>query len=153
MNEKVQSILNFLGDENPIKPSEQALKYAYTRSKVRRSRARQVVSYNFSIKPRWITMCRELEANENEKTKKQMENEANLIDHSTKAQISKKSKTKLMTAIDWVVYASKNKNVYSCKTRSSFKFKINFITLTIPPQETDQVTEKTLKQLINTWLT
>lgn len=153
MNKKVTSILSFSEEVLSMPVSEQALKYAKARNQKRRSRARQVVSFNFSIKPRWITMCRELEASENGKTKKQLINEINLSEHSTKGQISKKSKGKLMTAIDWVVYSSQNKSVYSCKTRSSFKFKINFITLTIPPQETDQVSEKTLKQLINTWLT
>jgi len=117
------------------------------------SRKREVVSYRMSIRPRWVTMTVEKEPIDRVKSQAQLKNETNLVDNTTKGQISKKSKNKLITAVDWVIYSSVNKKVYSMKHRSSFKFKVNFITLTIPPQGDGEIKEKKLKALINTWLT
>src|SRR5665648_245553 len=84
------------------------LKVAEGKVKDVRNRQRQCVSVNFTIRPRWVTMCREMEDMGRTKTKKQVDNEANLVDNTTKGQISQKSKIRLITAIDWVIYAAQN---------------------------------------------
>lgn len=116
-------------------------------------RERQITEYRFSIRPRMICMTEIKEESEWVKSERQIINEENLKDNATKGKISEKSKKKLMTAIDWLLYAAQKKSVFSMKTKSSFKFKVNFITLTIPPQADGLVKEKKLKALINTWLT
>ncbi len=77
----------------------------------------------------------------------------NLSNNSTNGQLSKKSTQKLKSSINWLVTASQHKNLKSLKTQQQYKFKINFITLTIPPQEQEQVEEKKFKTIINTFLT
>lgn len=77
----------------------------------------------------------------------------NLKDNSTKGQLSKKSKSKLKSSINWLIIAANKKNVKSLKYNQIFKFKINFITLTIPPQENELIEEKKFKTILNTWLT
>lgn len=116
-------------------------------------RERQITEYRFSIRPRMICMTEIKEDSEWIRSERQLNNEKNLLEHKTKGVISEKSKKKLMTAIDWILYSAKKKSVFSMKTKSSFKFKVNFITLTIPPQQNGLVKEKKLKALINTWLT
>lgn len=77
----------------------------------------------------------------------------NLKNNKTKGIISKSSQVKLKRCINWLIISSKQKKVYSLKQCQAFKFKVNFITLTIPPQADGLVKEKDFKQLINTWLT
>jgi hypothetical protein len=77
----------------------------------------------------------------------------NLKDNSTKGILSKKSIQKLKGSINWLVIAAQNKNLKSLKTTYIHQFKINFITLTIPPQENELITEKKFKIILNTWLT
>lgn len=82
----------------------------------------------------------------------QIENEKHLRERETKGILSKKSKQKLINSINWLVLAAKKKRVYRKATNSHFWFKINFITLTIPPQQFEDVSSKKIKTLINTWL-
>lgn len=77
----------------------------------------------------------------------------NLQNNSTKGQLSKQSTQKLKSSINWLVIAAQRKNLKSLKTKFIHQFKINFITLTIPPQEIEQVSEKKFKTILNTWLT
>lgn len=77
----------------------------------------------------------------------------NLKNNKTRGLISKKSQTKMKKAINWLIVSSTKKQLYSMKTNQKFSFKVNFITLTIPPQKDEQVNEKTFKSLLNTWLT
>jgi hypothetical protein len=84
------------------------------------------------------------------KSRKSLEN---LKDNKTKGQISKAAKTKMKRSINWLVISSTKKKLYSFKANQRVEFKVNFLTLTIPPQEQNQVSEKLFKQLLNTWLT
>lgn len=77
----------------------------------------------------------------------------NLKQNSTRGLLSDKAKQKLKGSINWLVVAAQKKTVKSLKTNNSYKFKINFITLTIPPQEEGLVDEKKFKTILNTWLT
>lgn len=77
----------------------------------------------------------------------------NLKQNSTRGLLSEKAKQKLKGSINWLVVAAQKKTVKSLKTNNTYKFKINFITLTIPPQENGLVDEKKFKSILNTWLT
>lgn len=46
--------------------------------------------------------------------------------------VSNKSSTKIRNAVNWMLFFSKKKKVYSIKERSTFYFYLNFITLTLP---------------------
>ena len=112
-----------------------------------------VTDIRFSIRPNYVVQT-VIRANAgNYKTRKQIDNEMNLINHQTKGLLSDKSKKKLMQSIDWLVLSAVKKRVYSKKLKRIFRFKVNFITLTIPPQQGAQISEKLLKQVMNTWLT
>lgn len=77
----------------------------------------------------------------------------NLKNNTTKGQLSEQGKRKLKQAINWLVVSSQKKKLKSLKTNFVHDFKINFVTLTIPPQENEQVNEKKFKTILNTWLT
>jgi hypothetical protein len=78
---------------------------------------------------------------------------ANLKNNATRGLISQKSKSRLKKSINWLVMSAVKKKAFSLKTTNTFNFKVNFITLTIPPQENGLIEEKEFKSLINTWLT
>jgi hypothetical protein len=77
----------------------------------------------------------------------------NLRDNKTRGLLSEKAKQKLKGSINWLVVAAQKKTVKSMKSNNKYKFKINFITLTIPPQSDELVDEKKFKTILNTWLT
>lgn len=77
----------------------------------------------------------------------------NLKDNTTKGLISKKSKAKLKKSINWLIMSSQQKKAFSLKTNHNYQFKVNFITLTIPPQKDQLLSEKQVKSILNTWLT
>lgn len=77
----------------------------------------------------------------------------NLKDNSTKGLISDKAKQKLKGSVNWLIVAAQRKNLKSLKTNYTHDFKINFITLTIPPQKDSMIEEKKFKTILNTWLT
>lgn len=77
----------------------------------------------------------------------------NLKNNSTNGMLSKSAKAKLKSSINWLIIAAKRKNVMSLKYSQAFKFKINFITLTIPPQMDGLIDEKKFKTVLNVWLT
>ena len=97
------------------------------------------------------TECKEwlTENNDRVRTRQHL----NLRNNSTRGQLSKKSKAKMKKAINWLVIASEKKKAFNLKVNKHFNFKINFITLTIPPQEKGLISEKEFKSVLNTWLT
>ena len=68
----------------------------------------------------------------------------NLKDNSTHNQLSEASRRKAKRAIKYLIFNSSEKKVYNPKFKSSFVFKINFITLTLPSKQihTDQTIKK-----------
>jgi hypothetical protein len=49
--------------------------------------------------------------------------------------ISKKAKTRMLRAIDWLLVLSENKTVYKPHTKKKFKFKVSFVTLTLASKQ------------------
>ncbi len=60
--------------------------------------------------------------------------------------------SKLRNAINWLTTSAKHKRVFSKSDQKNFWFKVNFITLTIPPQGSNVVTEKVFKKTLHAWL-
>lgn len=112
-----------------------------------------ITGYKFKFRSNCIIRTEQKEwvnGNWDKVSKRKLEN---LKDNSTKGKLSKKSKSKLKQSINWLIMAATKKNVKSLKYNQVFKFKINFITLTIPPQENEIIEEKKFKTILNTWLT
>ena len=66
--------------------------------------------------------------------------------------LSEKSRKKLTTSINWLTLYSQKKKVYHADKKHSFKFKVNFVTLTLPTlQRHFDTTIK--KKLLNGFLT
>lgn len=108
---------------------------------------------NVYINPTYFVIKPEYERHNYKRSIKQLNNERNLKENSTKGILSKKAIGNLRNAINWLIHSSTEQQVYSRKQKALFKFKINFITLTIPKQETEQVTNEQFKKCFNTWLT
>jgi len=60
-------------------------------------------------------------------------------------EISKKAATRLRNALSWMLYVSKSKKVYNKHLKSFFRFRINFITLTLSSKQihSDTIIKKT----------
>lgn len=107
----------------------------------------------FSIYPTYIISTPIFTGGNGIRSKAQRDNEKNLTDNSAKGQLSKKASTKLNNAVNWLVSSAQYKRVYSKQEQKHFYFKINFITLTIPEQPTDQVNGKVVSEMLHTWIT
>jgi hypothetical protein len=67
--------------------------------------------------------------------------------------LSSKAKSKMKNALNWLHVSAKYKAVYSKREQKSFWFKVNFITLTIPPQKDAPVSSAQFQKCLNTFLT
>ncbi len=108
--------------------------------------------YNIYIKPSYVVTMPELSGLSGIRSAKSKANEANLSDNTHKGQLSKKSMSKLRNAINWLVSSAKYKRVYSKADQKTFWFKVNFITLTVPPQNGAVVSEKVFKKVLHAWI-
>jgi len=101
-------------------------------------------------KPYFITPCISIHPDEmyiynkidwiDGKRKVSEKSKLNLIDNTTHSKLSDKSKKKAKRAIKYLIYNSTEKTAFNHKTQSTFKFKVNFITLTLSSAQihTDQ---------------
>lgn len=104
------------------------------------------------IRPTYVCTYYNYSREDKEKTEKQLENEKNLLDNKSNGNLSNKAVAKLKNAVNWLICAAKPKRVYDKINDRHFHFRINFITLTIPPQKNDSISPKKIKALLNTWL-
>lgn len=70
--------------------------------------------------------------------------EIHLKDNLPAGIISRKAERRVKQAIDWLLYLSKEKVFYHNKFKRNYKFRINFVTLTLPAKQvhTDQELKK-----------
>lgn len=80
-------------------------------------------------------------------------NQANLLENGHKGLLSSKAIGKMRNSINWLLCAAEDKNVYNKKLNSWFKFKVNFITLTLPDTEMKVDNQFLQKRLLNPFLT
>ena len=57
------------------------------------------------------------------------------IDNFQKGELSKNAKRKLFRAIDYLLFLAPEKTSYHFKTKKPFKWKVNFITMTLPAKQ------------------
>ena len=84
-----------------------------------------------------------------EKTLHKYYNESSMINLQNNRVINKlslSSKKKVKRAINYLLYLSREKTAYNHKTKSTFKFKLNFITLTLPSRQ--QHDDNTIKSVL-----
>lgn len=112
-----------------------------------------ITDYRIRINPNNICITEVTEWLGADLSKYRTKQHENLKNTSTRGILSPKNIKRIKSAINWLVISSENKVAYSMKTKKKFKFKINFVTLTIPPQQKGMVKEKEFKILLNTWLT
>jgi hypothetical protein len=105
------------------------------------------------IRPSSVFIKPQFTNSERIRSEKQVQNDKNLRDNKHKGLLSRKSAKELSTSIEWLIAAAKDKRVFCKKTGKSFTFKVNFITLTIPPQKNGVVSSVLFKSALNTWLT
>lgn len=111
------------------------------------------VDYSIGVSPNSIVISQIKEWSDGSGFNRKLRSLENLKNNKTKGLISKKSQVKMKKAINWLIISSTKKQLYSMKLNQKFNFKVNFITLTIPPQKDTDVSEKKFKSLLNTWLT
>jgi hypothetical protein len=109
--------------------------------------------YRFTINPQSICLTEVHEWLGDDLSKNRTKQDANLANNATKGILSPKNVKRLKKAVNWLVVSSQHKQAFSFKKQTHFKFKINFITLTIPPQELALIDETKFKRLLNTFLT
>ena len=104
------------------------------------------------IRPTYFVIRPQFEGVTFKRSLKQKENEKNLKDNSHKSQLSTKAISNLRNSINWLVHSAKYKRVWSKRDNKAFWFKVNFITLTIPPQKNEVINEKDFQKCLNIWL-
>ncbi len=109
-------------------------------------------AYNIYIKPTYVVTMPEFSGINKARSAKQKSNEENLADNKHKGQLSKKSMSKLRNAINWLTASAKYKRVFSKADNKNFWFKVNFITLTVPPQSKSCIAEKDFKRALHAWI-
>lgn len=76
---------------------------------------------------------------------------SNLLVNCVHGKLSEKAKSKAKRAIKYLLFTAVDKKVYNPKFNSSYKFKVSFITLTLPSKQVH--TDKVIKaQLLNQFL-
>ena len=105
------------------------------------------------IKPTYIIIKPQFTQYGRSRTIKQIDNEKNLQKNKHKNELSKKAISNLRNSVNWLVHSAKYKRVWVRSINKSFWFKVNFITLTIPPQKQEVISEKQFKECLNIWLT
>jgi hypothetical protein len=105
------------------------------------------------IRPTYFVIKPEYSGLSKKRSLRQKQNEIKLKDNSTNGFLSAKAKSKMKNALNWLHISAKYKAVWSKKEKKSFWFKVNFITLTIPPQESTGVSSALFQKCLNTFLT
>lgn len=104
------------------------------------------------IKPNYIITKHNWEGGSYRRSIKQKENAKNLRNNTRKGTLSPKAISNLRNSINWLLHSAKYKSVFVKKDNKHFYFKVNFITLTIPPQKDSLVSEKEFQKCLNTFL-
>src|SRR5574338_990275 len=88
--------------------------------------------YRIGIAPNRITSTTIVECFPKKEKIKNENSRKNLEQDSHGGTLSKKALSKMGNAIDWLLASATEKKVFSKKYNSYFKFRINFVTLTLP---------------------
>lgn len=106
---------------------------------------------NVNIRPNYFVITPQFSGSRKKRSLLQLENESNLKDNRHKQKLSPKASSNLRTSINWLLHSAKMKRVYVKRDNKAFWFKVNFVTLTIPPQNNSIVNEKVFQSVLNTF--
>lgn len=87
---------------------------------------------------KWIVVAKE-------RTPAQILAAENLKSNAHRGYLSDKASKKLLNACNWLVISAKEKTAWSKKNQCTFRFKINFITLTLPTSQ-GEISDNNLKK-------
>lgn len=110
------------------------------------------VATNCYIQPTHLILTPQFEASTYNRSRRQKLTASNLQNNKTNGKLSTKAVSKLKNSINWLIHSAQDKRVYVKASNQSFKFKVNFITLTIPPQSSNLINAKEFQQCLNVWL-
>lgn len=111
------------------------------------------IGQNVYIRPNYIVTLPEFTDCNRFTSQRFLDNKVNLEQNEHKGKLSDKAIKKMKNAINWLLAAAQEKDVYSKKSKSWFKFKINFVTLTLPDTQ-EKISDYDFKtKLLNPYLT
>lgn len=108
--------------------------------------------FNLYVKPTYSVLLPQRGKREQTRSQLQLKTEENLKDNRVKGELSKTSSTKLKNAINWLTAAAPTKRVYHKQSKSYYKFKLNFITLTLPTTDHNITDEYFKKKMLHNFL-
>lgn len=114
--------------KQPPKPKIQNVKT----SKYKQYTPPVFVGQNLYIKPTYIVSCPEFSFSEKYQSAAFHENKKNLRHNAHGGNLSDKATKAIKNAVNWLVFSAAPKRVYSKKEKKEFKFKVAFMTLTLP---------------------
>lgn len=128
-------------------------KKSVPKQKVKEQHAAAVyVGQNIYIKPTYLVSCPEFSFSNKYKSHSFNENKKNLRNNSHNSQLSIKAIKNIKNAVNWLVFSASDKRVYSKKEKKEFKFKVAFITLTLPDSKNPITPADFQKKLLNPFL-
>lgn len=110
------------------------------------------IGQNVYIRPSYIVSLPEYLSAPRAASQRFIDNQKNLADNSHAGLLSRKSISKMKNAVNWLLCSAKDKMVFSRKRQSWFKFKINFVTLTLPDTSNEVSDENFKEKLVQPFL-
>jgi len=92
----------------------------------------RLLTFNLYIQPTHISVMPEYMKEGNIRSAAQRSTEHNLKKNKHKGIMSDKAIGRIRNSVNWLVAAAEWKRVYSKESKKSYRFKVNFITLTLP---------------------
>lgn len=88
--------------------------------------------YELHIKPTYSVCIPQRNGYGGRKSDKQILNEENLKNNKHTGELSRKAQTRIKNAVNWLIASSKEKSIFVKELDKQIRFKISFITLTLP---------------------
>lgn len=111
-----------------------------------------VIGHNVYISPKRITVIPEHYREVGMTRRPPTRSMANLLIKRRSNALSKKARKNITDSINWLVYSSPWKKIYSKHTHSWSRWKVNFITLTLPAQYNHVTLREFNDELLRPWL-
>ena len=90
--------------------------------------------------------------NEHVRTASQLRNELNLRKNEHHGAVSSKAAKRIRNAVNWLAASARPKRVYCAVDQRTYKFRLNFITLTLPSLDNDLTDHEFKNKLLRTWI-
>lgn len=105
------------------------------KEKKQKKRLPAVFASVLNVRPSYSTVYTERLDDPGKRTAAFEKNKVNLRSNDARGKISKKARLNIQTGIDWLVSAAREKEIIRSSDNTRFKFKVNFITLTLPASQ------------------